>query len=132
MAFRELKGCLPPFEDPSLYRFHYRLESPQKVIFWGETFIKDFKLWAPSDTNIRIISGGSRVPISQFDRGTDIIQQVTLFNAPSAFTPEEYDNDWYLELMVEMRDHRSFQIFTWADLSKTLKEDHGTEGPDRV
>ena len=109
-GYRELRGCMPPNENPTKFRLFWRVLSELRVIFFAETWIKDFEIWAPCDSTMRIITGGSRVPINQFDRGSDSIHNIVKYG-PTPF-----------EFTIEIRDHRSFQYFSWDQLSNFKDE----------
>lgn len=116
-GYRTLKGCLPPREDPTEFRLFWRPITEGKIIFWAQAYVKDFKMWVPCDSTVRVITGGSRVQLHQFDRGTDNVHQIIYF--PQLLSES---SDSGLQLFVELRDHRSFQYFTFDQLSNFTDE----------
>jgi hypothetical protein len=109
-GFRILKGCLPPYEDPSKHRLFWRKLDDTKVIFFAQSWIENFKIWSPCISTLKVIEGGSRVPVSQFDMGNDNVHQILLWNWDSLEGRQ-------LVIVIDVRDHRSFQRFTDGQLS---------------
>lgn len=107
-GYRELKGCLPPHDNPSKFRIYWTRASEKgsHYIFFARAWIKDFEIWAPCDSTVRVITGGSRKNLNDFDRGTDNIHQIITWLG-------EKD----LLISIEIRDHRSFQAFSEEQLN---------------
>jgi len=105
-GIRTMTGCCPPKDNPSKFRLLWVpiAEDNRRAHFFMQIWIKEWEMWAPCDSTLRVISGGSRVPINQFDRGTDSIHKIIYY----------YDD---LKFMIEVKDHRSIQIFTPQQLS---------------
>lgn len=104
-----MKGCLPPKDNPTSYRLFWRQVSDRKLIFFAQFFIKDFDLWCPVDSRLIVLSGGSRVPVNQFDKGHDSIHVVL-----------RWEDDDDLHVNLEIKDLRTFLTFTPEQLSNPL------------
>lgn len=105
-GYRELTGCLPPKDNPTRYRIFWREVSDKKLIFFAQLFVKDFDIWVPCDSRVFVITGGSRVPVNQFDRGSDSIHVIL-----------RWDEDDDLFIQLEIKDLRAFLTFTPEQLS---------------
>lgn len=103
---RQVKGAMPPFDDPTQFKLFWRMCTDNTVIFFMQKWSKDYKRWIPVVFDIRIVVGGARVPVNKFDFGKDIMHKVVV-----------YRQEQPLEIMLDVYDHRSFQKFTHAQLS---------------
>lgn len=130
---RLLKGASPPADNPSQFRLFWRPVSENKFIFFTQLYIKDWTKWVQCDSLLKVVCGGSRIPLNQFDKGVDTLHSVIVYLDENG----EQDD---LVIQVEIKDHRSFHKFTHEELSNFKGEttlfdvEHWTngEGLDRV
>lgn len=110
-GYRELKGIMPPTEDPSTFRLYWK-ETKNGILFFCKKFIKEWKLWAPCQSSIKVVEGGKRIPDNQFDMG------IHTFHVVERTGPEEYK----LIISVDVADHCSIHSFSGQQLHSFTEE----------
>lgn len=109
-GYRELLGIMPPKEDPTTFRLYWKV-TRSGVLFFCKKFIKEWKLWAPCPSAIKVYEGGKRISENQFDMGVHTFHVV-----------ERNRVDGNLILTVEVSDHYSIHSFSDEQLNEFAEE----------
>lgn len=116
---RLLKGCMPPLEDPTRYHLYWRMLGETSMLLFARVWIKSLNIWAPSDCVVRVISGGTRIPVHSEDNGKDGYHKLVIY----VNRDDEDDEDNQLIVGIEAGDHRSIQTWTHDQLSNYKGEE---------
>lgn len=107
-GYREVRGCIPIIDSQTKFRIYWRPITETNFVFFVRIYNKDWSIWIPHTSHLKIYSGGTRKLTYDNDPGIDGYHTV--------FAYQTEDDSKFL-MSFEMKDYRGFQQFTYAQLS---------------